>query len=307
MVMPLPSMFSQPNQHKDAIFMTRRLQHSSGTSVNGDAFTSLCNDHRIVEGLFQKLLPDDNIIGAEGGKKEEPVTQDPSSSLSSPFRSRSVHLPTTQPGVPAGDVLEKHPTQVKTAQQELHPELKRDTLNELIRQLSIHSVVEEQYIYPLIKTNFNNGSEIVKRSLNEHQQLKELLLKLDSFSSNLTSEPKDWPEFPLEDIRTLQQHFLEHIHEEENTIFPSVSKTLTKGELQSLNQTVEDAKLAAPTRPHPLSPDKPPLIHFTAPIAGIVDKTKDILRESTSQTTYTHDTIKANDQHQSHIPPNASA
>ncbi|HEY3260841.1 MAG TPA: hypothetical protein VGJ95_11350 [Pseudonocardiaceae bacterium] len=46
-------------------------------------------------------------------------------------------------------------------------------------------------------------------------------------------------------------------------------------ELRDLGPKVENAKKIAPTRPHPLAPDRPPLNRFLAPGTGLLDRMRD--------------------------------
>jgi hemerythrin superfamily protein len=49
--------------------------------------------------------------------------------------------------------------------------------NDLIRELSVHAAVEEQILYPTLKTVLNDEPDTTK-SLSEHQDMKEILEKM---------------------------------------------------------------------------------------------------------------------------------
>jgi hypothetical protein len=47
---------------------------------------------------------------------------------------------------------------------------------------------------------------------------------------------------------------------------------------------MEEAKKAAPTRPHPRQPDEPPGNVIAGAVAGVVDKARDAVRDSLRNT-----------------------
>lgn len=59
---------------------------------------------------------------------------------------------------------------------------KRELLNSLIRELAVHSVSEEINVYPRMESIFPNGKQIADHSREEHQELKNLLYKIDKMS-----------------------------------------------------------------------------------------------------------------------------
>jgi hypothetical protein len=57
----------------------------------------------------------------------------------------------------------------------------------VIKELSIHTAIEEELLYPTIKLVENTSKELVSEALKEHQEVKELLYKLDQ-KSNVDKE-----------------------------------------------------------------------------------------------------------------------
>jgi hypothetical protein len=67
------------------------------------------------------------------------------------------------------------------------------------------------------------------------------------------------------------------VTDEEQNLFPQLSRSAGKEELDQLGEKVRTAKKTAPTRPHPAAPDTPPANKLLAPGAGMVDRIRDAL------------------------------
>jgi hypothetical protein len=46
---------------------------------------------------------------------------------------------------------------------------------------------------------------------------------------------------------------------------------------------MQEAKKAAPTRPHPRAPDEPPGNLISGPVAAVIDRGRDLMRDFASQ------------------------
>ena len=66
--------------------------------------------------------------------------------------------------------------------------------------------------------------------------------------------------------------------EEEGDLFPKVRKAMTRNELADLGARMEEAKMTAPTRPHPRAPDTPPGNLVAGPMAAVMDAGKNLVR-----------------------------
>ena len=86
----------------------------------------------------------------------------------------------------------------------------------------------------------------------------------------------DDPEF-MRTFRRMSEDVKEHVQEEENELFPKLRKHAGVQVLRDLGEKVERAKKIAPTRPHPSSPDTPPLNKNLGPGVGLVDRVRDKL------------------------------
>eukprot|EP00877_Chromochloris_zofingiensis_P011922 jgi/Chrzof1/6984/Cz02g06160.t1 len=140
---------------------------------------------------------------------------------------------------------------------------------QLIRDLTVHSIGEEEVLYPAMSEHM--GTEVRDHALSEHKTLKNLASDLDSMKV-------DHPGFhdKIEMLMTALDH---HIKEEENEMLPAFVKTVGIEKLTDLGSKFEKAKASAPTRPHPNAPDKPIegnviLNKLTAPVDRLRDQVR---------------------------------
>jgi len=78
-------------------------------------------------------------------------------------------------------------------------------------------------------------------------------------------------------VTTLITNIRHHIEDEESDLLPKLRDACDATQLHDLGEKFERAKKMAPTRPHPLAPDKPPANRILAPGAGLIDRMRDAL------------------------------
>lgn len=144
---------------------------------------------------------------------------------------------------------------------------KRELVDEMIRELSMHAAVEEQFLYPFIRHEVPGGADLADEGIEEHQEAKELLHDLEKM------EASD-PEFDAK-VNDLISDVRHHVEEEEGEFFPKLRQAATSQQLLDLGSKLETAKSTAPTRPHPGAPSTPPGNLAAGPVAGAMDRAKD--------------------------------
>jgi hemerythrin superfamily protein len=147
------------------------------------------------------------------------------------------------------------------------PERKKDLMNEIVRELSIHAAIEEEVLYPAVREAVPEGNRLVKESLQEHGDAKSFLAELDGMDA--TDQGYD------EKAHTLFKDVRHHVEEEEGEILPKLKEQVEPEILEDMGRELEAAKGRAPTRPHPMAPDQPPGIKVAGPVAAIVDRIRD--------------------------------
>jgi hemerythrin-like domain-containing protein len=160
-------------------------------------------------------------------------------------------------------------TKFEKASERAH-KTKRKLVDRMIEELSVHSAIEEQVFYPAVREAVESAEDEVLESLEEHHIVKRTLSELEDM------DPSD-ERFDAK-VTVLIELVRHHMKEEEAEMFPEVRKALSRRQLNDLGDLMERAKLAAPTRPHPRSPDEPPGNLVAGPVAAVLDAGKDAIQ-----------------------------
>ena len=150
---------------------------------------------------------------------------------------------------------------------------KADVRDKIVEQLAVHAAIEEQVFYPAVRAKLaEQAGPAVLESLEEHHIVKWTLSELVKLAP--TSERFDAK------MTVLIESVRHHVKEEEDELFPKVRDAFTVEELNDLGEQLEKAKANAPTRPHPRTPDTPPLNVVLGTGAAIVDRAWQTGREA---------------------------
>jgi hemerythrin superfamily protein len=142
---------------------------------------------------------------------------------------------------------------------------------QIIQELSVHAAVEEMILYPMMRRIAPEQEGLVDHSLEEHQEVKELLAKVDG-------RPANDPEV-RQLFGKLKSSVEEHVSEEEGKLFPALRSHVKEDELMSMGEKMAKAKAMAPTHPHPNAPNTPPGNLVAGPLAAVADKVRDFLKQ----------------------------
>lgn len=147
------------------------------------------------------------------------------------------------------------------------PESRKEVADRIIAELIRHAVAEEQYLYPAVREHL--GDERADEEIREHAAAEQTMKDIERLKA-------DDPELGTK-LSVLETEVRQHIAEEEDEVFPALGERLSADELADLGEKVTMAKKVAPTHPHPLSPDTPPLNKLLGPGVGLVDRMRDLL------------------------------
>ncbi|WP_340373879.1 hemerythrin domain-containing protein [Streptomyces sp. SS7] len=145
----------------------------------------------------------------------------------------------------------------------------RDLVDEVTIELVRHSVAEEQYLYPAVRKYVEGGDRLADKEIADHAEVEKLLKELEKTE---TDAPRMRPL-----LRQLVDDVSAHIRDEEDNLFPMLTRSCSPEALDELGDQVRRAKSMAPTRPHPSAPDTPPANKLLAPGAGLVDRARDFV------------------------------
>jgi hemerythrin superfamily protein len=144
---------------------------------------------------------------------------------------------------------------------------KRQIVDRIIEELSVHAAIEEQVFYPVARATVPGTEDMALESLEEHHVVKWVLSELADMDP--TDERFDAKTTVLiESVR-------HHVKEEEGEFFPRVRSELGRRALADLGDALVAAKKSAPTSPHPRLADAPPGNVVVGTIAGVVDRVGD--------------------------------
>lgn len=144
-------------------------------------------------------------------------------------------------------------------------------VGEMIKELSQHSMIEEAVFYPECRSRVPESTDDVLESLEEHHIVKWTLDELRTM--NPSEERYDAK------VTVLMENVLHHIKEEEQELFPEVSRQLTRRDLNEIGEALQTFRTIAPTRPHPKAPDEPPANVLAAVGAAPMDAVSDSVEE----------------------------
>jgi len=150
---------------------------------------------------------------------------------------------------------------------------RRELADVLIAELVRHSVAEEMHVYPAMRKHLPDGDEAVEHDVEEHKELEATMKQLEGADA-------DGDDFArlIDELATILS---DHVQDEESEQFPKLREAVPHDELE-LADKVRAAKEAAPTRPHPASPNAE-LFHKTAgPGVGMIDRLRDKLSGRTT-------------------------
>jgi hemerythrin superfamily protein len=148
------------------------------------------------------------------------------------------------------------------------PDRQAEAVRELVRQLSVHAVMEEQFVYPALRDA--EADTRVLDALEEHHAVKLTLAELETL-------PPTHERFGAK-VRLLAENVQRHLEEEERELLPVLERTLDADRRRALGEALDRAKRAAPTRPHPAAPDTPPGNFVAGAFAAVYDRSRDALR-----------------------------
>jgi iron-sulfur cluster repair protein YtfE (RIC family) len=99
------------------------------------------------------------------------------------------------------------------------------------KELEMHAHIEETVFYPAMQ-KYDELKDMVEESLEEHEEIKNLLADMSADDDELESK--------LEELKETVEHHAED--EEEGEMFPKIRQLLNQQELQRLGEQLQDAK-----------------------------------------------------------------
>lgn len=143
---------------------------------------------------------------------------------------------------------------------------KRKLVDDIIRELSMHAAIEEQFLYPAVRRELPRAEGDALEAIEEHHVAKWILSELEGM------DPKD-ERFDAK-VSVLIESVRHHVREEEQELFQEMRAGMSRTRLMEVGAQLTEGKRLAPTRPHPRSPDEPPANLIVGAVAGVVDRAR---------------------------------
>jgi iron-sulfur cluster repair protein YtfE (RIC family) len=110
---------------------------------------------------------------------------------------------------------------------------REELFKQLKTELDIHSQIEEQMLYPVLK-EAKETEEITLEAIEEHNVVKQLLAELEEL-------PKDDETWGAK-LTVLKENVEHHVEEEEGEMFKDARKVLSSEQLEELGTQMQEAK-----------------------------------------------------------------
>ena len=110
-------------------------------------------------------------------------------------------------------LLEDDHKKVSAMIQEYFASPSSEVLADIVKEVSVHAPIEEQYVYPKIREVVPGGDKLADQAIQDHQTVKELLAELDGADGKNPSVTAG--------VSVLRESVEQHVEEEESGCFPS--------------------------------------------------------------------------------------
>lgn len=117
------------------------------------------------------------------------------------------------------------------------PQDRATLVQRIIGELTIHSEIEEEHLYPAVRQYVPDGDDLADRAEDEHAQVKEMLDRLEGMDPE-SSEADEL-------LQELRQSMEEHVQEEEGPdgLFAQLRSSMDSESLVELGSSLAEARL----------------------------------------------------------------
>jgi hypothetical protein len=132
-----------------------------------------------------------------------------------------------------------------------------------------HAFAEESVLWPVIRRVLPDGEQLTLQVEEEHQEVNELVTRLDGGDGLSPSERRQV-------LERLAHVLREDVRDEEDALLPGLQERLTVAQLRQLGIAWEAVRRTAPTRPHPVVARRPPGNALAAVPLTVIDNLRDL-------------------------------
>ena len=146
---------------------------------------------------------------------------------------------------------------------------RRVLVEHAIAVLVRHTAAEEQYLFPTVRRALPDGEDIADLEVGSLADTERLLKQLEQ------TDAAD-PRFP-DQVQDLYTAVRRHVRECERDMLPRLRAACEDAELRELGMKFQQSKKMAPTRPHPATPNHPPMNKVADAGMGLIDRVRDTI------------------------------
>jgi hemerythrin superfamily protein len=148
-------------------------------------------------------------------------------------------------------------------------EARREPFECLVRLLAVHETAEEEVVYPALRAA--GAGAVADARIAEEQEAKRTLADLEKLGPTGDNF--------LPGFDQLRDAVVSHAENEEREVFPVLRSKELAGQLEAMGTAVKAAEAMAPTHPHPHVPGTATANLVAGPMAAIVDRVRDAIRD----------------------------
>jgi hemerythrin superfamily protein len=132
-------------------------------------------------------------------------------------------------------------TRFQAAHEDENQQAMRQLADEIVTELKVHTTIEEEIFYPEVRKGGSELEEVVAEGLEEHHVVDVLMEEL----AGLEPGGEEW----TAKLQVMIENVEHHAEDEEQEMFPQVSRVFDADALRSLAERLEARKgqLGAPT------------------------------------------------------------
>ena len=105
---------------------------------------------------------------------------------------------------------------------------------QICTELQVHTTIEEDVIYPVVKKDVPEGKELEAEAEKEHEEVENLIKRVQKAGYDDASVP--------DLIQKIEDGVTHHVEEEESEMFPKLRQSVEGDELTQLGRKLQQAK-----------------------------------------------------------------
>lgn len=105
---------------------------------------------------------------------------------------------------------------------------------QICTELQVHTTIEEDVVYPVVKKDVPEGKELEQEAEKEHEEVEGLIKQVQKVGYDDPSVPGL--------IQKIEEGVTHHVEEEESEMFPKLRESITGTKLTELGEKLQQAK-----------------------------------------------------------------